>query len=142
MPELRKYKPSVAPVDITGTTGTPGHMCVVIRSSAKMISGLSGDGLLGVASPSGETEIFGSPKTRVSVACTSPGESPGRMRQFTIARAVGGRAFSAWPASRRVATHVVLNSALSYGDFESRAAAAPSGGLFVTPFMSAAVWPV
>ena len=58
MPALRRYKPSVAPVDITGMTGTPGHICVVIRSIAPMTSGFSGDGLLGVASRDGRDRDF------------------------------------------------------------------------------------
>src|SRR5262245_8846581 len=142
MPALRRNRPSVAPVDIEGTTGTPVHISVVIRSIALKISGFSGDGTLAVALSNAETEIFESARTRISADRTSTGDSPGRIRQFTIARAVCGRAFSACPASRRVATQVVRSSALSYGDFERRSAAARSAGFLARALISAAVSPV
>ena len=50
MPALRKYKPSVAPVPMIGTTGTPGHMLSVICSTGFITSAESGDGGLGLGS--------------------------------------------------------------------------------------------
>ena len=50
-------------------------------------------------SPSCFTWIAGSASTFSMVFCTSAGASPGRMRQFTLARASCGSAFCAWPAS-------------------------------------------
>src|SRR5215470_9925669 len=126
MPVLRRYKPSVAPVDMTGITGTPGHICSVIRSTAPRTSGLSGDGSAATAAAIEDTVILESSKTRTSVERTSVGESPGTIRQLTTARAIWGSAFSACPPSRRVATHVVLRSALSKGDLDNREAAARS----------------
>src|SRR2546427_761153 len=107
------------------------------RTSARM-----GDGLLDIASPIGVTEILGSSKTRISVDRTSPGESAGNRRQFTIARAVCGNALSACPPSRRVATQVVRKSAFSYGSAERRAMAALSPGFLLMTRISAANWPV
>src|SRR5437879_7871761 len=103
------------------------------RTSARV-----GDGLLGIASPIAVTEILGSFKTRMSVDRTSTGDSPGKSRQFTMARAVCGKALSACPLSRRVATHVVRNNAFSYGSSERRAMAALSPGYLLMARISAA----
>src|SRR5262249_31676059 len=129
-------KPSVAPVDMTGTTGTPGHMSVVARSTAAMISGFSGEGSLAAASSIGATEIFESAITRTKVERTSAGDSTGRIQQLTTGHAVCGSALSACPPSRRVATQVVRRSALSRGDFESRFRAPRSGGTLDTARIS------
>src|SRR5437870_13176565 len=141
MPAFRRYEPSVAPVDITGTTGTPGHIWFVSCSIAASTSARIGDGLLAVASPIGVTEILESSKTRISVDLTSAGDSPGSNRQFTMARAVCGNALSACPPSRRVATHVVRSSAFSYGSVERRAIAPLSLGFLLMTRISAANWP-
>ena len=91
-----------------------------------------------MGSPFRAMRIRGSATTAFRVASTSSIGSPGRTRQFTVARAVWGSALSAWPASRRVATHVVRRSALKNEDSDSRSAAAESGGSAEVARMSAA----
>ena len=91
IPAFRKYSPSVAPVDMTGMTGMPGHISLVTFSSAAMTSGRNGEASLCGASPIGETEIAGSSNTFINVARTKSDESPGKSRQLMIARAVSVR---------------------------------------------------
>ena len=43
MPAFRKYRPSVAPVSMLGTTAAPGHMAAVMLSTGSSTSGTSGD---------------------------------------------------------------------------------------------------
>ena len=62
--------------------------------------------------------------TRTSVRSTAAVSSPGRIRQFTVAFAIAGNAFSAWPACSIVATQVVRSSALYTGTLLSVANAA------------------
>src|SRR4051812_36809111 len=104
MPALRRYSPSVAPVAITGTTTTPGHIASVIDSIGRISSGNSGEGALGFASSMNDTATLGSATTSASFSLTAAGDSPGRIRQFTVAVAVCGSALLAWPPSTRVAT--------------------------------------
>src|SRR5258706_14918630 len=55
MPAIRRYLPSVAPVDIVGTMGTPGHIVARVRSRALVTSGSNGGGgtvTIGMACPS------------------------------------------------------------------------------------------
>ena len=87
----------MAPVLITGTTTTPGNISFVSDSTTPITSGRSGDGLLGVASPTNETETFGSATTWMSVSLMDSGGTPGRMRQLTLAVASCGSALFAWP---------------------------------------------
>src|SRR5881296_251481 len=103
---LRRYSPSVAPVLITGATITPGNICFVSDSTAFITSARSDDGLLGLASPTNDTLIWGSASTSTSLSFTDVGDTPGRMRQFTFAPAICGSALFAWPPCRRVATQV------------------------------------
>src|ERR1035438_9962286 len=107
MPALRKYRPSVAPITMVGMARTPGHMLSVMREAARKRSGRIGDD--GPASISRPTVIdtWSSATTFFKVARTSSGFISGKMRQFTIAPAVCGRAFRAWPPSSIVATQVV-----------------------------------
>ena len=112
MPALRRYRLSVAPVLIVGTTGTPGHSSFVTRSIALSTSGRSGEGGLGLGSLIGVIEIRSSLTTLTSVCRIASAVSVGRMRQLTVARAVCGNAFSACPASSIVATQVVRIVAL------------------------------
>ena len=88
-----------------------------------MSSARSGDGSLATGAKVIDTPIP-SPTTRFIAASTSAGGSLGSMRQFTVARALCGSALSAWPPSRRVATHVVRKSALNDGSRDSRVIAA------------------
>src|SRR6516165_6629599 len=97
MPAMRRYLPSVAPVDMEGTTGTPGHIMASVRSNAEVTSGSRGEGgtaTMGINLPSevfsGTTVTFtwGLATTRSRVLRTSSGSSPGKMRQLTLARAV------------------------------------------------------
>src|SRR5262245_21829759 len=112
MPALRRYRLSVAPVLITGTTGTPGHIAAVIASTGRITSAVSGDGGLGFASRTGAMVIRPSLTTLTRVSRVRSAVSVGRMRQLTVARAVCGKAFSACPASIIVATQVVRIVAL------------------------------
>src|SRR5262245_1051882 len=112
MPALRRYNPSVAPVLMTGTTTTVGQSALVTDSIGPMTGGLSGEAGLGVASLTKLTVTFGSATTDSSFAFTLAGNSPGRMRQLTLAAATCGSALVAWPPSSIVATQVVRISAL------------------------------
>ena len=126
---------------ITGTTTTPGNISLVSDSTAFITSGRSGDGLLGVASPTNDTLIFGSASTSTSLSRTDAGETPGRMRQLTFASASCGSALLAWPPASRVATQVVRIIEFQYGTAaDSRAAAARSGVARATARMSAATF--
>lgn len=80
--------------------------------------------------------IVGSARTPSSVFWMSSGFSTGRMRQFTVALADCGRAFSACPPESWVATQVVLKVALKRGVAESRAITAESLGFWIRRFMS------
>src|SRR5262249_47240507 len=134
-----RKRPSVAPVLITGTTIAPGNISFVSDSTTVITSGRRGDGLLGLASPTNDTLIFGSASTPTSVSRTEFGETPGRIRQFTLAVASCGRALVAWPPDSIVATQVVRIIEFQYGSCaDSRAAAAGSGVGFATPRMWAA----
>src|SRR5207248_1267567 len=121
MPALRVYLPSVAPVDMVATRGTPGQLIVKILFIAWVSSGSSGEGgtaTTGTGFPSGsvcDTMLiftFGSLATRSRVLRISCGSSPGKMRQLTLARAVCGSALGAWPPESIVATHVVCSKEL------------------------------
>ena len=102
----------MAPVLITGTTTAPGNISLVSDSTAVITFGRSGDGLLGCASSTNATVIFGSFRIPISVSFTATGETPGRMRQFTLALAICGSAFIACPPSSFVGTQVVRIMAL------------------------------
>src|SRR3954469_6820672 len=139
MPALRRYRPSVAPVLITGTTTTPGNIALVNDSTLFMTSGRSGDGGLGLASLSNVTTTFGSAIVSTMVLRTDSGATPGRMRQFTLAVAICGSALFAWPPASRVATQVVRITEFQNGSrAERRAAAARSTVGAATARMSAA----
>src|SRR6266852_5086725 len=89
MPALMVKRPSVAPASSVGTTGTPGHICALTASTGPTISRESGGGGESVGSCVGVILILSFAMTRASVFCTSATGSPGRMRQFTVARALG-----------------------------------------------------
>src|SRR5713226_8199700 len=121
MPAMRTYFPSVAPVDMVATRGTPGQRMLKTLSVARVTSGSNGEGgtgTTGTTFPSGAScgtmliLTFGSLATRSRVLWTSSGSSPGKMRQLTLARAVCGSAFGACPPESIVATHVVCKSEL------------------------------
>src|SRR5208337_1653386 len=121
MPAMRRYLPSVAPVDIEGTTGSPGHIAASVRFNVSFNSGKRGDGGTATMGMSFPSEVFsgtkvilslGSATTRSNVLRTSSGSSPGNTRQLTLARAVCGRALGAWPPDSMVATQVVWRSEL------------------------------
>jgi len=142
MPALFVKRPSVAPVLIVGTSGTPGQSSALTFSAGPRISRVSGGGGERTAWCVGVSLILSSASTRTSVRVTSSTGSPGRMRQFTIARARCGSAFVAWPASTIVATQVVRTVALLNAvEEESRAIACGSGGLRRIAAMSAAIGP-
>ena len=75
--------------------------------------------------------------TLVSVACTSAVLVPGKIRQFTLARARCGSALVAWPASSIVATQLVWRTELWFGSRSTIARAASSSG-FLSSASSAA----
>ena len=78
-----------------------------------MTSGRSGDGLLGCRlADERHRDLRIGEHFDQRVACTDSGDTPGRMRQFTFARAICGSALLAWPPSSSVATHVVRIIAL------------------------------
>src|SRR5262249_19942958 len=112
MPVLRRYRPSVAPVLITGTTTTDGHIALVTDSIGPITGGVSGEAALGFASSTNATETLGSANTDSSLVLTLAGDSPGRMRQLTFAEASCGSALVACPLCSIVATQVVRISAL------------------------------
>src|SRR5689334_9161977 len=112
MPTLRRYRLSVAPVDMVGMTGSPGHMATVTRSTVPMNSVVNGEGGLGLGGATIATAIWSSASTRTRVCSTSSIESLGSTRQFTVALAVWGSALLAWPPLIRVATQVVRSWAL------------------------------
>src|SRR5439155_17811259 len=113
MPAMRVYLPSVAPVDMVATRGTPGQVMLKTFSMALVTQGRSGEGGTGTTFPSGpgcETVVIltcGSLATRSSVRRTYSGSSPGKIRQLTLARAVCGSALRACPPESMVATQVV-----------------------------------
>ena len=76
-------------------SGTPGHISTLSCVIACMTSGLMAEGGLSTAVPLGMMATFSSPTTRASVRPTSSTDSSGMTRQFTVARAVCGNAFSA-----------------------------------------------
>src|SRR5229473_7293974 len=115
MPELIVKRPSVAATSNVGTTGTPGHICELTASTGPTISRVSGGGGESVGSCVGVILILSFARTRARVFCTSATGSPGRMRQFTVARARWGRALVACPASSMVATQVVRKVELLIG---------------------------
>jgi hypothetical protein len=126
---------------MTGTTTAPGYISLVSDSTTFITSGRSGDGLLGLASPTNEILICGSATISISLSRTDAGDTPGRMRQFTFAVASCGSALLAWPPARRVATQVVRIIEFQYGTAaESRAAAARSGVARATARMSAPIF--
>src|SRR5882757_236233 len=99
--------PSVAPVDMVGTSGTPGKYFATNLSAGPTIFGSSGGGMAtGRIGGTGVTLTPGSPMTFTSVAWTASTVSPGNIRQFTFALARCGSALLAWPPSNRVATQV------------------------------------
>ena len=104
-----------------------------------MTSGRRGEGPLLPGTSVTVIAILSSAITRASVFSTSAGDSFGSTRQFTVARADCGSAFSACPALTIVATHVVRSCALYGGFAESRATAAGSGFAEATERMSAPV---
>jgi len=71
------------------------HIALVVDSIAVITSGVSGDGALGVALSTNVTLIFRSASVSSIFCFTASGASPGRMRQFTLARAVCGSALLA-----------------------------------------------
>src|SRR5262249_9568609 len=116
-----------------------GNISLVSDSTTDITSGRSGDGLLGLASPTNETVIFGSASPSTSLSRPEFGDTPGRMRQLTFAVASCGSALVAWPPDSIVATHVVRIIEFQYGSCaERRDAAAESGVGLATARMSAA----
>src|SRR5579863_696837 len=106
---------------MVGTTGKPGQIACTVFSSARITPGRSGEGgtptggiTVPVASLTGTTvtATLGSAATFSSVLRTASGSSPGKMRQFTLARAICGNALGAWPPLSMVATQVVCSSEL------------------------------
>src|SRR6266853_1362229 len=138
MPALMVKRPSVAAASKVGTTGTPGHICALTDSTGPTISRVSGGAGESVGSCVGVILILSFAMTRARVFCTSATGSPGRMRQFTVARARWGRALVAWPASSIVATQVVRKVELLSAVADSRAIASASGGSRRIAFISAA----
>src|SRR5205807_10065461 len=112
MPAMRVYFPSVAPVDMVGTRGTPGQVLLRVFSMAAVSSGSSGEGGTGTAGTTFPTAsacftllvlTLGSLAACSSGLSTLCGSSPGKTRQFTLQRAVVGTASGGWLPERTVA---------------------------------------
>ena len=121
MPALRSYRPSVAPVDITGTTGIPGHISRVSRSIGAQDLG-SQRRRRAAARLRHRRHVHR--RVARDVARASHGRpsrrDPGSTRQFTFARASCGSAFVAWPPvelrrDARRAQHRVVDRAAATG---------------------------
>src|ERR1700722_13126104 len=117
---MRRYFPSVAPMTIMGTTGTPGQ--IFFEDS---VIALKRSGRIGEAGPALDPSIILMVTSSSEAICfradsTYSGESSGRTRQFTVAAASWGRAFTAWPPSSWVATQVVRRVALNCGVLAAR----------------------
>src|SRR5690349_13197192 len=122
-----------------GTTGKAPQIALTDASTALNTSGRRGDAGLGTAVSIGARCTDVSLMTRVSVFSTAEASSPGSIRQLTVALAVCGSAFGAWPPSSIVATHVVRMSALYSGVRLNRAIVAASAAPAATLRMSAAI---
>src|ERR1700689_4533842 len=108
MPIASRKIPSVVPVDMVGTTGTPGKYLADSFSAGPVILGSSGGGTAS-GRPGGNivTVTPASPITVSRVALVPSTVSPGKIRQLTFAAARCGSALVAWPPSSKVATQVV-----------------------------------
>src|SRR6478735_1825760 len=108
MPTASRKMPSVAPVDIDGTIGTPGKYCATSFSAGPITLGSSGGALAtGRIGGTGVIVTLGSPIAATSAAWVSSTVRPGNMRQLTLAAARCGSALLACPPSSNVATQVV-----------------------------------
>src|SRR5271167_3691877 len=108
MPMASRKIPSVAPVDMVGTKGTPGKYLATSASAGPKILGSSGGAT--ATGRTGGTKVTltpGSPITATKAARVSSTVSPGNIRQLTLAAARCGNALLAWPPSNSVATQVV-----------------------------------
>ena len=115
--------PSLAPSISCGITGKPGQFFVVAAFTTLSTFGSIGVYGVLVAAFTAVTLICGSAKTWFSVRSSSATLSTGKTRQFTVAVASCGNAFSACPADISVGTQVVRSVALYCGFSESRAIA-------------------
>src|ERR1700743_2696953 len=96
---MRRYFPSVAPITIIGTTGTPGQ--ILFDDS---VMALKRSGRIGEAGPAFDSFIILMLTSSSAAICfrvdsTYSGESSGRTRQFTVAAASCGSALTAWAPS-------------------------------------------
>ena len=88
-----------APSSRSGTTATPGHSRAAAASTARRTLGSIGDaGAVSFSMTARRPRPLVGHRA-ADAARTSAGSWPGRMRQFSVARARCGRAFGAWPAS-------------------------------------------
>src|SRR5277367_3675426 len=111
----RRALPSVAPVDIEGTTITPGHNESVIREISFITSGRIVELGPGEDKRAVLTTTCSSPMAAFSVFNTYSGGSSGITRQFTVAAASWGSAFDACPPSSNVGAQVVRSIAFHLG---------------------------
>src|SRR5690242_783450 len=110
MPIASRKIPSLAPVDMDGTKGTPGKYFFSTASAGPITLGSSVGGLAsGRIGGTGVMVILESPMTLAKAARVPSTVSPGKMRQLILAPARWGSALLAWPPSNRVATQVVRN---------------------------------
>src|SRR5437868_14172332 len=114
MPAGVRKAPSVAPADMDGTTGTPGHILAVSVSTGLKILAARGWGPLGTSLrlSASVTLISGSATSSCNLARTCSGVVPGKMRQLILASARWGKALLAWPALNKVGMQVVCRIAL------------------------------
>src|SRR5213082_3742369 len=88
--------PSVAPVDMVGTSGIPGKYLATSFSAGPTIFGASGGGMAtGRTGGTGVTLTPGSAMAATRAARVPSTVSPGKMRQFALAAARWGSALFA-----------------------------------------------
>src|SRR3569623_1150128 len=128
IPIASKKIPSVAPVDIDGSIGTPGKYLSATLFIGPTILGSSFGGMpIGRIGVLTVTVTLG-PASSLSLASVPSTLSPGKIRQLMLAVALCGSAFSACPALSRVATHVVRSvECIALSMLTSLSAAASSG---------------
>src|SRR5579871_2406332 len=109
---LRRYRPSVAPVSMSGTIGNAPQIDAVTELITLSTAAGRIDGGLATAVSGSVNATAVSATTERSVCSIVDASTPGMMRQLIVAVARCGRALRAWPPSSIVATQVVRSCAL------------------------------
>src|SRR5216117_1012179 len=109
---LRRYTLSLAQVESVGIKRVPGYISFMTLVTGSTTLEVSTDAGLSIGGASCESFNAGSAASSSNFAWISSGDSFGKMRQLIVARAICGKAFSAWPPEISVGTHVVRSIAL------------------------------